>query len=133
VSLALDFIYNEIRRITYEGKTDLEAIEELEKQHAENTLFLSILKIFKTTAEREARMPLVADRIRDIIGEIRTESGDANGVELHYTWYHGYEKLTMKRLGGNCRQGGLDYSGAYHPNAVCDGEGVCKHCGKVFV
>jgi hypothetical protein len=40
----------------------------------------------------------------------------------------GYEKVFIKLKGS----GSLEFQGAYHPNVVCEGGGVCIHCGRTL-
>jgi len=62
-------------------------------------------------------------RIREILGE--DFKLDSNMV-FNYSWENGDERLTISY---SDRKGGLDFRGIYHPNAVCEGGGVCKYCG----
>lgn len=68
-----------------------------------------------------------AQRIREIVG------GDlalGKKTSFEYSWYCGSEKLKAKH--DVDAKGGSDYSGSYHPNASCEGEGICEHCGKTL-
>ena len=65
-------------------------------------------------------------RIRDILGESIILTDD---MSFSYSWEHGYEKIFIKR---DPKHGSMDYSGSYHPNIICEGASICKHCGKTL-
>jgi hypothetical protein len=72
-------------------------------------------------------LPLVklADRLGDILGLAVQPSYEP--VALHYSYQRGYESV---RYG---QHGNAHFAGAYHPNAVCEGGGVCTWCGRTLV
>lgn len=47
--------------------------------------------------------------------------------DVEINWSSGY--LTVKIKGD---RGGYEYTGAYHPNVVCEGTGICKYCGRTL-
>lgn len=66
-------------------------------------------------------------RIREIMG------GDVvlgKKTSFEYSWHCGYEKINSKH--DVDAKGGLSYSGSYHPDAICEGDGICIHCGKTL-
>lgn len=71
------------------------------------------------------RRALVTDRIEEILGEGYTVGENDT---LTYSWTHGYERLVLEHKGG----GGLHFEGAYHPDGVCEGGGVCNWCGRTL-
>jgi hypothetical protein len=45
-----------------------------------------------------------------------------------YSWIEGYEHFAVS----SNERGDESYSGAFHPNGVCEGEEFCWHCGRVI-
>lgn len=65
-------------------------------------------------------------RLFDILGVWPIDLGPED--TFTYTWDRGHETLTA-RTG---ETGGLDYRGVYHPAGHCEGEGICRHCGRTL-
>lgn len=65
-----------------------------------------------------------AQRIRDILGDIPIP----DTAVLTYSFDQGYEKLEFRSAPEN---GGLHYTGVYHPDGLCDGDHICSFCGSV--
>jgi len=72
-------------------------------------------------------MTTIIDRIREHLGE--DADIDINEIrEFKYNWFRGYETFTFGKVGEGC----INFSGAYHPNGVCEGNGICTHCGRTL-
>jgi hypothetical protein len=70
------------------------------------------------------RMAKASERIAELL-EDDTLTED---MVFTYTWDHGYERLTRHRDG----MGSYEYAGSFHPNVTCEGEGICKWCGRTL-
>lgn len=66
------------------------------------------------------------ERLQEIIGP--ETMGNDSEVTLVYSFTQGYEKLDIQRND----IGGMSFAGSYHPNGVCEGGGVCMHCGRTL-
>lgn len=69
----------------------------------------------------------LSERLKEIVGEVEEVNQDTE-LTLTYTFFGGYEKLEITRNDA----GSLSYAGPYHPNGMCEGGGVCVHCGSVM-
>ena len=81
----------------------------------------------------ESKMkPTIQQRITEILGE---DYSLDEIISLEYSWSNlnntgaGYEKLEVKHASG----GGLNFEGVFHPNIVCEGGGICCHCGRTLI
>jgi len=91
------------------------------------TLARALGHIDETPEEDQYRVN-VLDRIRELVGEHALTLGpDSTFV---YEWSGGYERLEHRF---SPRSGGSTYGGSYHPNdGMCEGEGICKWCGRTL-
>lgn len=71
---------------------------------------VSLLKIFK-----------------DALLDLNEMVGPDDHVE--FSWHNGSVRLTISPTN---KSGGLDYRYQYHPNVVCEGENICKWCGRII-
>lgn len=68
------------------------------------------------------------DRLRAILGLETLHQTDFELTEdmiFAYSWHNGYETVTIHH---SSKPGGQNFSGAYHPNAICNGN-PCYYCG----
>ena len=52
--------------------------------------------------------------------------------EFTYSWLGGGEHQTYKHEFLDQNSGGSDYRGQYHPKGLCEGSGICIHCGRTL-
>lgn len=64
-------------------------------------------------------------RIREILGDRFIP----DTAELLYSFDGGYERLKYRE---SEQTGSLHFEGAYHPEGVCEGGGVCRYCGRTL-
>lgn len=65
------------------------------------------------------------DRIAELLP---ADKRIAQGDSLNYSFANGYEKFDINYADG----GGYHYAGAYHPEGICEGGGICIHCGRTL-
>lgn len=71
----------------------------------------------------------VLDRIR----ELALEGDLVLTPQSHfvYSFHGGYEMLRVESIPGV--RGGMEYGGSYHPGeGFCEGNGICKWCGRTL-
>jgi hypothetical protein len=80
--------------------------------------------LFEFKAEPRYNVDL-KERLKELMGG---EGVVSENTHVEYTFNGGYETLKVHTFG----QGTSEYRGAYHPDVVCEGKGICIYCGTVM-
>lgn len=75
----------------------------------------------------ESQPEILLDRLKELCLHTRLERDAV--VKVTYEWRHGQESFIIEDEKTGAK---YDYWGVNHPIGTCEGEGICKWCGRVL-